>query len=278
MFTLRTLKNLAQLQKFSSNKGPFIGNLIKQRNSSIWTFQQYLFSEQPQKKSNSSRSKSDNKTDLKSLDVEAEGGYSKRGLKELEKEAKEAFKVLKKPDPGQKFESYKKEGISADEAIEKYKTDIERDDSEVEAKATSKESSDKASTDKSSFEKASMDTSREKTSSPTQKITELNSEAEWQTLLKGNRPIILDFYLEGCGVCNRLYPKLANKAKRSKEDWTLVKVNMAKMKDFSKKMQVQNAPTVVLVHEGEIKDYFEGAPSDRNLDTFFGKADTMARK
>jgi len=200
------------------------------------------------------------KTDLGSLEVEAESGFSIRGEKELNEESHEKFEELMKAGPGEKVESFKDEGLTPEEAAEKYMADIERD------------------FDEASVDQDMEDISAEAAAIQKAKIIDLKSESDWEKLKQASKPVIVDFYSENCAACRRLYPRLVDKLNSSKEDWVLATVNVDKLKNLSEQLNVENVPAVYLVANGEVQDRYIGALSDTDLGTFINKVENFAKK
>lgn len=72
---------------------------------------------------------------------------------------------------------------------------------------------------------------------------------EYNELILGGKPVLVDFWAPWCGYCRRIGPAL-EKLADSREDVIIVKVNMDEEPDLARQENIEVIPTLVLYHEG----------------------------
>ncbi len=92
----------------------------------------------------------------------------------------------------------------------------------------------------------------------TSKITHISSNENFdEIVLKSDVPVIVDFYADWCGPCQKLGPILQEKSKINK-NFKIVKVNVDDFPDISEKYEVQGIPFVLLFINGKVEKSFTG--------------------
>jgi len=109
-------------------------------------------------------------------------------------------------------------------------------------------------------------------------MLKVNSETDWEGLKQGQKPVIVDFYKQGCGVCKRMYPKLIEKAKSANGKWVFAGADIEgdKIKSLAMNLNVGAAPTVMLFHKGKMIDQFTGQ-DEGHLNKLVQKAEELSR-
>ena len=80
-------------------------------------------------------------------------------------------------------------------------------------------------------------------------VEHIRAEEFDETVLTSDVPVLVDFYMDGCGPCNTLAPILDELA-RETPDVRVVKVNATHSKKFSRTYGVRRFPTVMVFKEG----------------------------
>ena len=70
--------------------------------------------------------------------------------------------------------------------------------------------------------------------------------ASFGDLVKGETPVLVDFYADWCGPCKMMAPYLEEVAKKMKGKVKVIKVDVDKNQQASAKYQVQSIPTLIL--------------------------------
>lgn len=86
-------------------------------------------------------------------------------------------------------------------------------------------------------------------------LTDQNFE---ETILKANKPVVVDFWANWCPPCKKLGPILEKVAEDYKEKITVYKVNVDENPTLSQTFKIEVIPTVVLFKENEAKAGFVG--------------------
>lgn len=85
----------------------------------------------------------------------------------------------------------------------------------------------------------------------------------FETTLKDNRLVLVDFWAEWCGPCRMLNPIMKNIEEKYKGKVVIGKVNADEDLDLSVKFSVRSIPTVLIVKDGEVVERFAGAGPER---------------
>lgn len=82
-------------------------------------------------------------------------------------------------------------------------------------------------------------------------ITDANFET---SVLKSDKPVVLDFWAEWCGPCRMLGPIIDELAKEYEGKVLVGKVNVDNNPTASSKYGIRNIPTVLFIKNGEVQD------------------------
>lgn len=77
--------------------------------------------------------------------------------------------------------------------------------------------------------------------------------ASFTQLIKGDTPVLVDFYADWCGPCKMMAPYLEEVAQKMKGKVKVIKVDVDKNQQASQKYAVQSIPTLILFKDGQIK-------------------------
>jgi len=102
-------------------------------------------------------------------------------------------------------------------------------------------------------------------------MLDLESENHWETIINSDKPIVVDFYKQDCVNCRRLYPKLMDKFKDSKDKWMLVGANMERVAELGRQMSVDHVPTVVVFHKGKKVEEFRELKDDVDIESMMNR-------
>lgn len=93
-------------------------------------------------------------------------------------------------------------------------------------------------------------------------LTDQNFE---ETILKANKPVVVDFWANWCPPCKKLGPILEKIAEDYKEKITVYKVNVDENPTLSQTFKIEVIPTVVLFKENEAKAGFVGFREEEDI-------------
>jgi thioredoxin 1 len=71
-------------------------------------------------------------------------------------------------------------------------------------------------------------------------------------VIKGDQPVLVDFYADWCGPCKMMVPILKELKQRLGDEITIIKVDTEKNPDVAIHYQVRGIPTLILFKKGQI--------------------------
>jgi len=102
-----------------------------------------------------------------------------------------------------------------------------------------------------------------------EKILTLNND-NFQDVINGDQPVLVDFWAEWCGPCRMVAPVLEELAD-SQEKVVIGKLNVDENQDLAFQYQVSSIPTFVLFQNGQVKDRMMGAMPKSAFERFLEK-------
>ncbi len=85
---------------------------------------------------------------------------------------------------------------------------------------------------------------------------EINDE-QFNEMIKGDVPVVVDFHADWCGPCKVLSPIL-DELDDEIENVEFVKINVDHYPELSGSYEIMAVPTVIMFKNGEVKDRFAG--------------------
>ena len=83
-------------------------------------------------------------------------------------------------------------------------------------------------------------------------MEQINKE-KFDELLKGDKPVVCDFFATWCGPCKMLAPVMEEVSKDFEDKAVFVKVDIDENMELSARYGIMSIPLVVIFENGEIK-------------------------
>jgi len=90
----------------------------------------------------------------------------------------------------------------------------------------------------------------------------IKSNKQFNDLVKGGKPFVLDFYADWCGPCQTLLPTVEKLAKEYKEDVDILKVNVDQQGALAEKFKVKSIPQLFFLSGNQVKAQLKGMTTE----------------
>ena len=97
-------------------------------------------------------------------------------------------------------------------------------------------------------------------------ITEDNFQEE---VLDSDLPALADFWAEWCVPCKMVAPVIEEIAKQYSGKLKVVKINVDKAPELAAQYNVISIPTLIVFHNGEVKEKMVGAGNKESIEKLF---------
>ena len=87
----------------------------------------------------------------------------------------------------------------------------------------------------------------------------IESNSDYENLLKQDKPILLDFYADWCGPCQTLLPTVEKLSKEYRDTVEIQKVNVDQNSELAKQFEVRSIPALFFIKDSKVIDKLNGA-------------------
>ena len=95
---------------------------------------------------------------------------------------------------------------------------------------------------------------------------------EFEQLIVGEKPVLVDFWAPWCGYCRRIAPAYEKVAEQYEQQVTAVKLNIDEEPEVAKEEQIEVIPTLVLYRGGKALGSIVAPESKAMIETFIREA------
>ena len=104
------------------------------------------------------------------------------------------------------------------------------------------------------------------------KVEVVNKDSFKEMVLEASTPVLLDFYANWCGHCQKLLPLLDEVAVDMDGKLSVMKVNVDENREFAQKFEIKGLPTMLLFKAGSEVDRLIGfMPKDKIVEKVSAK-------
>ncbi len=85
------------------------------------------------------------------------------------------------------------------------------------------------------------------------------TDANFDSLVNGSQPVVVDFWAEWCGPCRMITPIIEELAKEYEGQAVIGKLNVDENDEVTGQFGIRNIPTILFFKNGEVVDKCVGA-------------------
>ena len=90
-------------------------------------------------------------------------------------------------------------------------------------------------------------------------------------LISGNKPVLVDFFATWCGPCKMMHPILEDLKTKVGDKATIIKIVVDKSQDLSAQYSIQSVPTLMIFKNGKQEWRASGVQSAADLEKELAK-------
>lgn len=93
----------------------------------------------------------------------------------------------------------------------------------------------------------------------------ITTNQQFNDLVAGGKPFVLDFYADWCGPCQAMLPTVEKLADEFSETVDIVKVNIDQQRALAEKFGVRSIPALFFLKGNQLQDSLKGGASEATL-------------
>ena len=79
----------------------------------------------------------------------------------------------------------------------------------------------------------------------------MSKKDSFNTIINGEKPVLVDFSAEWCGPCKMMAPILKELSVKVGEEVRIIKIDVDRNQSIAQKFQIQGVPTLMLFKDGK---------------------------
>ena len=91
----------------------------------------------------------------------------------------------------------------------------------------------------------------------------------FETLKKGDKPLVIDFWATWCGPCRMIGPIISKLAEKYDGKIAVGKCDVEENDELAAEFGIRNIPTILFFKNGDVVDKMVGAQSEAKLEEKF---------
>ena len=101
-------------------------------------------------------------------------------------------------------------------------------------------------------------------------VENINAE-KFEELIKGDKPVVCDFYADWCGPCKMLAPVMDKMSEEFADKAVFVKINVDENFEIASRYKISSIPLVIIFKNGEASAKSLGYISSSEASKFFSE-------